>query len=667
MKSRVGPSGPTTSTSVIQQIGMSQAQNPPSESSSEPSSAQKPLASWYTQGLSDGLGDRLLMFDNSSAPSLELLRLRPDFASAPGFEEALRDRVRRLAQFRHPAFARVRAVQHLEPEDGLALISNYTPGKRLSEVLQRARGPECAAALIRQLTPALLLLHQHDTGLAHGALSLDRIVVTPEGRLTIVEHVLGPAIQTLNLSATELAAAGIPVPRTLGNPAPRLDFSSDLFQLGLVATSVLVGRRLCTNEHSHAGKLLDQFASSARRDGHALSPVLRRWFDRALQLDGQKFDSSADAREALDELLESDTIGSLIRVEHSVQPSLDPTISVFAQESDQPAESVGSVAQSAAAPAPAWTPSPSPVQERAPKPTTVDPGAGTDHNARAPQRRTLFDYQPPEPLRRPASARSPENSDQDAGGDRTRVARRSDRGVAAHPKPRPAGRTHGFRSAVAALALLCGAEGGVIAALVYRGWLMPQPSIALDTTESGTNLLVDGRPADSTPLRLTVGSDMRWVRVVSPSPSPKVLAGKPGVPPVGGLQISSPIELQIFEHDRWVGSAPGARLELAPGQHNIEIVNLALGYRLRQTVDVEAGQTVSIYVVPPAGWVNLDAAPWAEVSIDGAPVGRTPVANLPIALGEHEFTFRHPQLGEDHRKAVVKSDAVLRVTANLHR
>ncbi|HWW82774.1 MAG TPA: hypothetical protein VNZ26_04180, partial [Vicinamibacterales bacterium] len=58
---------------------------------------RQPLASWYAQGRSDGIGDRLLMFDNTSAASLELLRFRPEFAAAPGFESALRERVARLA------------------------------------------------------------------------------------------------------------------------------------------------------------------------------------------------------------------------------------------------------------------------------------------------------------------------------------------------------------------------------------------------------------------------------------------------------------------------------------------------------------------------------------------------------------------------------------------
>src|SRR3982751_1721145 len=92
-----------------------------------PPPAPKPRASWYAQGLSDSVGDRLLMFDNSDRPSLELLRFRPDFAAVPAFERALRERVQRLSQFRHPAFARVRSVQRLEPDNDLALVSNSTP------------------------------------------------------------------------------------------------------------------------------------------------------------------------------------------------------------------------------------------------------------------------------------------------------------------------------------------------------------------------------------------------------------------------------------------------------------------------------------------------------------------------------------------------------------
>jgi hypothetical protein len=160
---------------------------------------------------------------------------------------------------------------------------------------------------------------------------------------------------------------------------------------------------------------------------------------------------------------------------------------------------------------------------------------------------------------------------------------------------------------------------------------------------------------------------MRWVRVVGSTPAGKASTGRTSPRPLGSIQVSSPIDVQIFENEKLLGSAPGPRLDMEPGRHDIEIVNLALGYTLRQSVDLEAGQTISLYVAPPDGWVNLDAAPGAETSVDGKSVGRTPIANLQLTLGEHEFTFRHPQLGEDRQKVIVKSDAITRVTANLRR
>ena len=43
-------------------------------------SANDGVASWYTPGLVDGFGDRLLMFDNTETESLELLRFYPSLS-----------------------------------------------------------------------------------------------------------------------------------------------------------------------------------------------------------------------------------------------------------------------------------------------------------------------------------------------------------------------------------------------------------------------------------------------------------------------------------------------------------------------------------------------------------------------------------------------------------
>jgi hypothetical protein len=86
-----------------QKVGIDHAQ--------DPSHPELGRASWYAQGVSDAVGDRLLMFDNTGGPSLELLRFSWKVTALPGFEEALRERVEVLSQFRHPSFAKVRAVE----------------------------------------------------------------------------------------------------------------------------------------------------------------------------------------------------------------------------------------------------------------------------------------------------------------------------------------------------------------------------------------------------------------------------------------------------------------------------------------------------------------------------------------------------------------------------
>src|SRR6202521_595077 len=83
----------------------------------------RPLASWYTQGRSDGLGDRLLMFDNRGTASLELLRFVSEFAAALVFESALRERVEQLYRLQHPAFPPVHAVEFLDDAHALTLVS----------------------------------------------------------------------------------------------------------------------------------------------------------------------------------------------------------------------------------------------------------------------------------------------------------------------------------------------------------------------------------------------------------------------------------------------------------------------------------------------------------------------------------------------------------------
>ena len=229
---------------------MSRASNIIVDDDFQPDEARKNVASWYTPGLSDGLGDRLLMFDNTSGSSLELLRFKREFANRPQFEDALRRRVAQLERFTHPAVATVRTVQSLGANDGLALVSNQTIGRRLSEVVREARGHRFALELLRQIVPALAALQDFGEDVSHGIITPDRVVVTPEGRLVLIEHVLGSAVESLNIPADRLRLEfGIPVPADAGrrrrsSAGVPLDRRADVLQLGFIALSLMAGREI---------------------------------------------------------------------------------------------------------------------------------------------------------------------------------------------------------------------------------------------------------------------------------------------------------------------------------------------------------------------------------------------------------------------------------------
>src|SRR5262245_53349098 len=155
----------------------------------------------YAPGLVDEIGDRVLILDERRTPTLELLRFRQTLTTSPGFEVALRRRVERLRPFRHEAFADPPGVEYLGRDRSLALLSNYTPGRRLSDLLAHAQDPVLAASLIHQLTPALHALTEYSEGVGHGALTASRIVSAPDGQLTIIEYVLGSAVERLHLTA----------------------------------------------------------------------------------------------------------------------------------------------------------------------------------------------------------------------------------------------------------------------------------------------------------------------------------------------------------------------------------------------------------------------------------------------------------------------------------
>jgi hypothetical protein len=136
-------------------------------------------------------------------------------------------------------------------------------------------------------------------------------------------------------------------------------------------------------------------------------------------------------------------------------------------------------------------------------------------------------------------------------------------------------------------------------------------------------------------------------------------------PVSGWLAVKSPVAIEVRENGRLIGTTDADRIMMAAGRHDLELVNDVLGYHATRSVQVPPGKVAPLTIEMPQGVINVNAAPWAEVWIDGRRVGETPMANLPIAIGPHEVVFRHPQLGEKRQAVSVTLKAPVRLSIDM--
>ncbi len=92
----------------------------------------------------------------------------------------------------------------------LALISIHIEETQLSNILRVAVDKRlqldinAALCLIGQLVRAISVLQENARDVAHGLIAPERLLVTPNARLVIVEHVLGAAIEQIQIGCDRL-------------------------------------------------------------------------------------------------------------------------------------------------------------------------------------------------------------------------------------------------------------------------------------------------------------------------------------------------------------------------------------------------------------------------------------------------------------------------------
>ena len=103
------------------------------------------------------------------------------------------------------------------------------------------------------------------------------------------------------------------------------------------------------------------------------------------------------------------------------------------------------------------------------------------------------------------------------------------------------------------------------------------------------------------------------------------------------------------------------------GRHELEIVNEALSFRATRTVTVTPDKVSPVKLDWPTGLIAINAQPWAEVWVDGARVGDTPIGRLVLPIGPHEVVFRHPEFGQQVVPVTVTLTAPARLSVDLRK
>lgn len=634
----------------------------------------------------DGLGQRHRT-DGPSGEPLEVLTLRKDLTSVPAFEFALRERVSRLAGFSHECYGPVRGISRLGTDaSSLALVSDRVAGDRLSTILSAADRELIpleiggALAVVVQLVDAVAVLHEAIREVCHGAVAPERIVITPDARLVLVEHVFGGALSSLQYSRDrywkELRVA---LPPTAG--APHFDRRADVTQVGAIALALIMGRPLGDSDYpDRVSEIVSRVGAVSASGGlEPLPQPLRAWLSRALQLDPrQSYGSAIEARDDLHRVL----------AETGYSP-IPAKLNAFLTQYRSLAVSAGPPVHK-----PVAFPSASPI----PAPSIRRPASAPSHVA------TKAATPKPAPMQ-PLSQMSA-------------------------PPPRVASKKRALPRRRVVIAASLFAVVASMGTLTARSFLTPTEvppaetgTLLVNSNPVGASVMIDGHPRGKTPLSLAMLPGEHTVELIGehgrrsapvyvladgyvvqfvelpkapagelpaasgetqPVNMAAALAERPVVaapaeaaapvatvaeaaPASGWISVAAPIDLRVYRNRKLLGSNGTSRIALPAGRHELELVNDALGYHVTRTVTVAPGKVAPIALDLPKGSLSVNALPWAEVSIDGERVGETPIGNVALTIGSHDVVFRHPELGEQRHKVVVTAAAPARLSVDLRK
>ena len=205
-------------------------------------------------------------------------------------------------------------------------------------------------------------------------------------------------------------------------------------------------------------------------------------------------------------------------------------------------------------------------------------------------------------------------------------------------KPSPS-RSNATRAAGATTAAVSAVAAGSVGGSVGR--------LQVESSPTGANVSIDGKERGVTPLT---------IEGLSAGPHQVVVHGNDGsvqktVAINGGettqlsesiysgwLHVSAPFEIQLSEGTKSITLDDSNQVLLPPGPHDVRFENRTLGLRQVRHIDIRPGETTAISLERPMSHITVTASEPATVSIDGQPVGQTPLTDFAVAIGSRDVT-----------------------------
>ena len=173
--------------------------------------------------------------------------------------------------------------------------------------------------------------------------------------------------------------------------------------------------------------------------------------------------------------------------------------------------------------------------------------------------------------------------------------------------------------------------------------------LRVSSAPAGAQVRVDGKPRGVTPVTVTdLSAGTHAVEIQSSSgtvrKSATVVAGQTAEISEeifsGWVAVFAPFDVAITEGTRALRLDDRNQVMLPAGPHDLVFANRDLGFEHTRHVEVKPGEISRISIVPPRSTIAVTASEAAQVQIDGAPAGATPLAGQPIDLGTHQVVVR---------------------------